>query len=194
MRERMKKMESKHKNILIGALLAVVFVMAVGYAAFAQQLTINGSAEITSTWDVKYDSTKTEATPGVVEVVTGFAGGTTPKGTVSYDNDDHNANISATLYQPGDTVTFTLTIKNNGTIPATVGTPTVEMTGDQDVQPLVARKGNIQFTVTPAATTTMNQNDTVTMTVKAEFISGATSVGTTTSASITVNMNASQAQ
>ena len=190
----MEKMESKHKNILIGALLAVVFVMAVGYAAFAQQLTINGSAEITSTWDVKYDSTKTEATPGVVDAVAGFAGGTTPKGTVSYDNDDHNANVRATLYQPGDTVTFTLTIKNYGTIPATVGTPTVEMTGDQDVQPLVARKGNIQFTVTPAATTTMNQNDTVTMKVKAEFISSATSVGTTTSASITVNMNASQAQ
>ena len=194
MRERMKNMESKHKNILIGTLLAVVFVMAVGYAAFAQQLTINGSAEITSTWDVKYDSTKTEATPGVVDAVAGFAGGTTPKGTVSYDNDDHNANISATLYQPGDTVTFTLSIKNNGTIPATVGTPTVEMTGDEDVQPLVARKGNIQFTVTPAATTTMNQNDTVTMKVKAEFISSATSVGTATSASITVNMNASQAQ
>ena len=144
----MEKMESKHKNILIGALLAVVFVMAVGYAAFAQQLTINGSAEITSTWDVKYDSTKTEATPGVVDAVAGFAGGTTP---------------------------------------------TVEMTGDDADEPLVARKGNIQFTVTPAATTTMNQNDTVTMKVKAEFISSATSVGKATSASITVNMNASQA-
>ena len=189
----MEKMESKHKNMLIGALLAVVFVMAVGYAAFAQQLTINGSAEITSTWDVKYDSTKTEATPGVVDAVAGFAGGTTPTGTVTYDNDDHNANISATLYQPGDTVTFTLTIKNNGTIPATVGTPTVEMTGDEDVQPLVAKKGNIQFTVTPAATTTMNQNDTVTMTVKAEFINSATSVGDTTTADVTINMNASQA-
>ena len=33
-------MESKHKNVLIGALLAVVFVMAVGYAAFATTLTI----------------------------------------------------------------------------------------------------------------------------------------------------------
>ncbi len=187
-------MDSKHKNVLIGVLVAVVLVMAVGYAAFAQQLTINGSAEITSTWDVKYDSTKTQDTPGVVDGVAGFAGGQTPSGTVSYDNDDHNANIEATLYQPGDTVTFTLTIKNNGTIPATVGTPTVEMTGDEDVQPLVARKGNIQFTVTPAPTTKMNQNDTVTMTVKAEFISSAQSVGGTTTADITVNMNASQAQ
>ena len=193
MRERMKRMESKHKNILIGALLAVVFVMAVGYAAFTQQLTINGSAEITSTWDVKFDSTQTDATPGVVTAVAGFTGGQKPTGTVSYDNDDHNANVSATLYQPGDTVTFTLTIKNYGTIPATVGTPTVAMDADEDDELLVARKGNIQFTVTPAATTTMNQNDTVTMQVKAEFISGATSVGTVTTADIDVTMTASQA-
>ena len=189
----MENMESKHKNILIGALLAVVFVMAVGYAAFAQQLTINGSAKITSTWDVKYDATKTEATPGVVDAVAGFVGGQEPSGTVTYDNDDHNAKISATLYQPGDTVTFTLTIKNNGTIPATIGTPTVEMTGDESDEPLIAKKGNIQFTVTAADTKTLNQNDTVTMTVKAEFISGAETVGTTTTADINVNMNASQA-
>ena len=186
-------MESKHKNILIGALLAVVFVMAVGYAAFAQQLTINGSAEISSTWDVKFDSAQTQATPGVVTAVTGFTGGEEPTGTVTYDNGDHNANVSATLHQPGDSVTFTLTIKNYGTIPATVGTPTVAMDADESDEPLVAKKGNIQFTVTPAATTKMNQNDTVTMQVKAEFISGATSVGTTTTADIDVTMTASQA-
>ena len=33
-------------------LLAVVFVMAIGYAAFSQQLTINGTASIDSSWDV----------------------------------------------------------------------------------------------------------------------------------------------
>ena len=94
---------------------------------------------------------------------------------------------------PGDTVLFTLTIKNNGTIPATIGNPTVSMDGDEDSGALVAKKGNIQFTVTPADTKTLNQNDTVTMTVKAEFISSAQSVGTTTTAEIDVNMNASQA-
>ena len=69
-------MESKHKNVLIGALLAVVFVMAVGYAAFAQQLTINGSAEITSNWHVGFDTSKTTGEPGVVTPTTG-ANGTT---------------------------------------------------------------------------------------------------------------------
>ena len=41
-----------HKSSVIMVLLAVVLIMAIGYAAFAQQLTINGSAEISSTWDV----------------------------------------------------------------------------------------------------------------------------------------------
>ena len=185
-------MESKHKNALIGALLAVVFVMAVGYAAFAQQLTINGSAEITSTWDVTFDPSK-KTGAGVVDAVAGFAGGTTPTGTIGYDNGNHNANISATLYQPGDTVLFTLTIVNNGTIPATVGAPTVAMAGDEADEPLIARKGNIQFTVTDADTKTINQTETVTMTVKAEFISSTTSIGNTTTADVTINMNASQA-
>ena len=161
-------MESKHKNALIGALLAVVFVMAVGY------------------------ETKTGG-PGVIDATAGIASGKTPTGTIGYDNGNHNANISATLYQPGDTVLFTLTIVNNGTIPATVGAPTVAMDGDEADEPLIARKGNIQFTVTAADTKSINQTETVTMTVKAEFISSATSIGDTTTADVTINMNASQA-
>ena len=60
-------MESKHKNALIVALLAVVLVMAVGYAAYAQQLTINSKATIqestdgTKNWNVHFDQSKTTA-------------------------------------------------------------------------------------------------------------------------------------
>ena len=69
------------------------------------------------------------------------------------------------------------------------------MVGDEDVneEDLVVRKGNIQFTVTPASGTTMQQNGTDTIKVVAEFIAGATSVGATTSAEMTVTMTASQA-
>ena len=49
-------MDTKNKNVLIGGLLAIVFVMAVGYAAFATQLNITGSANVTSTWDVHIKS------------------------------------------------------------------------------------------------------------------------------------------
>ncbi len=188
-------MESKHKNILIGALLAVVFVMAVGYAAFAQTLTINGSAEITSNWHVGFDTSKTTDEPGVVTPKTGANGTTAPSGEVSYTN-DQNATISADLVQPGDKVTFTLTIENYGNINAKLNTPVVSLNGegsDENENPLIVKQGNIIFTVTAPSPTTIDEGETATMTVTAEFDSSAQSVGTTTSSSITVTTLASQA-
>ena len=41
------------KNAIIVSLLIAVVAMAIGYAALSSQLTINGTAEVTSTWDVK---------------------------------------------------------------------------------------------------------------------------------------------
>ena len=49
-------MDETHKSSLILILLAVVFVMAVGYSAFAQSLNITGSATIDSTWDVHIEN------------------------------------------------------------------------------------------------------------------------------------------
>ena len=188
-------MESKHKNILIGTLLAVVFVMAVGYAAFTQQLTINGSASITSNWHVGFDTTKTTGEPGVVTPTTGANGTTAPSGTVSYTN-DQQATISATLNQPGDKVVFTLTIENTGTINARLNNPVVNLTSagpDENGDALITKEGNIIFTVTAPTPTTINADETATMTVTAEFDSNAQSVGTVTSSSITVTTLAEQA-
>ena len=184
-------MESKHKNVLIGALLAVVFVMAVGYAAFAQTLTINGSASISSSWDIAFDQSKTTGA-GVIDAVAGVSGGTNPTGQIHY-TDGHNATLTANLVQPGDTVTFTLTIQNNGTITADLKDPVVTMTGDEDSTALVAKKGNIKFTVTSPTPTTIAQGQKATMTVKAEFISSATSIGDETSASVDITVDAVQA-
>ncbi|MBR3199183.1 MAG: hypothetical protein IKG27_04125 [Bacilli bacterium] len=106
-------MESKHKNALIGALLAVVFVMAVGYAAFATTLTINGTASISSSWDVHFDNTKTTVTP-----TTGTGGTTAPSGTISYSSDNLTATLTANLIQPGDSLVYVLTPHNYGSIAA----------------------------------------------------------------------------
>ena len=188
-------MESKHKNALIGALLAVVFVMAVGYAAFAQQLTINGSASITSNWHVGFDTSKTEGVPGVVTPTTGANGTTAPSGTVSYSG-DQQAIISATLNQPGDKVVFTLTIENYGDINAKLNDPVVNLTStgpDENGDPLITKEGNIIFTVTKPNPATIGSGATATMTVTAEFDSSAESVGDVTSSSITVTTLAEQA-
>lgn len=112
-------MESKHKNALIGALLAVVFVMAVGYAAFAQQLTINGTAEISSSWDIHFDPAYIVSNDGAYSTEQGKNGsgqtvGTAPSGTITYGADNQQVTIDADLYQPGDKVKFTLKPTNYG--------------------------------------------------------------------------------
>ena len=42
-----------NKKIIITVLSVLVVAMAVGYALFAQELTINGSASIDSLWKVE---------------------------------------------------------------------------------------------------------------------------------------------
>lgn len=46
-------MNKKVKNILLLILLLVVLGMTIGYAALAQLLNINGTANITASWDIK---------------------------------------------------------------------------------------------------------------------------------------------
>ena len=79
-------MNAQNKNILIGGLLAIVLVMAVGYAAFATQLNITGTASITSNWDVHFN--KTAQVAGDVVPAKNFSGGSLPTGTITYGNGD----------------------------------------------------------------------------------------------------------
>ena len=104
-------METKHKNALIGALLAVVFVMAVGYAAFAQQLTINGSASISSNWDVHISDITGEETSSSTGTT-----GSTDAGTPTHTTT--TAEFNAKLVSPGDQITYTVTVENGGNIDA----------------------------------------------------------------------------
>lgn len=40
------------RNIIIGSLCVIVLLMAVGYAAFQTVLNIQGTSNITSSWDI----------------------------------------------------------------------------------------------------------------------------------------------
>lgn len=189
-------MESKHKNALIGALLAVVFVMAVGYAALSQTLTITGTATVTDqsqNWNVHFDEEKTSGS-GVVDTSTGTGGTVNPSGTIQLSDNNHTATLNATLIQPGDSVTFTLTIKNKGSITADLNDLVITPTdGGGTLAGSTVTAGNIIFEVTGPSETTIAQNETATVTVKATFKNDATSVGDVTTAGISVTMNAEQA-
>ena len=184
-------MESKHKNILIGTLLAVVFVMAVGYAAFAQQLTINGSAEITSTWDVHMTNDGKSVTPTSTM-------GTSPSGEVNVEEGGLSATFTANLVSPGDKVTFVVPIVNEGTIDAELNDIVLSSTTqNMNIQDLVAttQDGNIKYTVTkPTANPLTAGTGKDTVTIVAEFVDqGNQGNLQNVSAQLTVTMNYVQA-
>lgn len=208
-------MDGKHKNALIGALLAVVFVMAVGYAAFAQLLTINGTAQIDSTWDVHFDPNQSTST-AVAIVNGGPTGATDPSGTITYSDSQDKptvADLAATLKQPGDTVTFTLKPTNYGSISATpASNPVITYGTNEDSSTMTisnegrtATKGNIQWdiiegtTVSDSHTITGSNGGSVTsanqdtIVVRATFTGGVNQAVTTQTANIKIAINYQQA-
>ena len=190
-------METRHKNALIVALVAVILVMAVGYAAFAQTLTINSTATVTNektNWNVHFDTSKKEST-GAVSATMGTGGAVAPKGTITYDGEGHTATLKATLNQPGDKVLYTLTVMNEGAVTAVLDAAQVSFDGDDELpdDPMKVKSGNIIFTVTSATPGSIAKGETATMTVTAEFDSTAESVGDVDTATISVTTLAHQA-
>ena len=189
-------MESKHKNALIGALLAVVLVMAVGYAAFAQQLTINGSAEINSRWDIHMvqneDGHTATATPASTMGTTPENANVTVSGTT--------ATLTATLKSPGDSVTYVIPIKNAGTLNAKYDGATMSGS-DFNLNSATAQTSatstskNIKYEITqePGATLDAGAWDTVTIKLTYESYDGQQSpTGGQETAQIVINLNYSQ--
>ena len=93
------------KNVVIGILVIVILLMAVGYSAFATHFDINGTAEITGEWDVKITNIETQ------EISEGC-----DDGNPQYTNT--TATFNAKLKKPGDIVTYAITVTNAGTIDA----------------------------------------------------------------------------
>ena len=103
------------KTIMIGILCALVCVMAVGYAALAQQLNINGRASIDSTWKVEITNIKEK------DVV----GNATSKEIPSFTATTANFNVG--LIQPGDAITYEIEVTNGGTLDAVLENISVTM-------------------------------------------------------------------
>lgn len=101
--------ERKSKNIVIGLLCAVIVLMGIGFASIFSDLEIKGGTSLSNTWNVQITNieavdTKGKANPG------------TPTRTAT------TANFNATLEEPGDAVTYEVTVTNNGSINAVLTT------------------------------------------------------------------------
>lgn len=165
----MKKQKGKNSAI-ISCLIVAIVAMSVGYAALAQQLTINGTAGTgNASWAIAFDSiTKntTLSTSTATEVSSPSVSGT-------------SATFNVTLTKPGDKMVYDVVVKNNGTIDATYA----GMSGVDEAN--LAEPTQIQYTVekTDADTDLLGSgSDTYRITI--EWPSTSTSVNTETTSKV----------
>ncbi len=116
-------MNKNHKNAIIGGLLAIVFVMSVGYAAFATSLNINGSASISTTWDVHIKS---------INATSGASFNDATKTSIGQDG--LSANFGVKLVSPGDTITYTIVVANAGSVDAKLDNIKFDVTQDENAE------------------------------------------------------------
>ena len=182
------------RNYLIIALCAILVIMGVGYAAFSSLLTINGTANISNSWCVGFDNTKTND----LQITKGLSTGTTPTGSMSYSGTACGTNLVPTsslvahFYQPGDQIEYTLTITNKSTVTAAIKSILVD--NESVTSNTTKNKDNITYIIEMPESTTLAPNASTTMKVIAKFqnetdVTGAYSGETKT---IEVKVNAEQ--
>ena len=108
-----KRLNSKQRNYIIVGLCAILVIMGVGYAAFQSQLKISGTSNIASNFLVKI----TSITPNSI------LGSAADKPEITTYNDT-SATFGVSLKSPGDSITYDITIENQGTIDAILKTIT----------------------------------------------------------------------
>ena len=96
----------KKRNKIIIGLIAAIFLMTVGYAAFQTSLSISSNTNISSLWDI--------AITNVEKTGEGGSGEQTAAPTFNR----LTASMEANLYEKGDYVDYTVTVRNNGNIEA----------------------------------------------------------------------------
>ena len=189
----MRSRYNKRNYVILGLCLVLV-LMAVGYAAFSQLLTINGTGQITSNWCVGFDSTRTsDYVP-----TAGISGGTLPTGSIGFSgnvcetNYQTTASLSASFNQPGDQIVYTLTIYNKSSLNAAIKSILVE--GNSVTEKTTITKGNMTFIVDMPEKTSLSANDYTTMKVTAEFQDDTPIAGTYTgeNQTITIGINVNQ--
>ena len=156
-------------KIIIGALLIVGFA-SIAYAAFSQMLVINGTANTSADWDVRITGISLDAVNSA-----GATGSTTSFTTTS-------ATFDVDLDYPGAQAVYTVTVENQGTIPAVLDSIT-DLTTINSAAPT-----DITFAVSGVTegTTTIAPSGTNTITVTATWNPASTITATQTK---TANIN-----
>ena len=163
------KIKTDKRNYIIIGLCVILVIMGVGYAVFSQLLTINGTANITNSWCVGFDNTKTTD----YTAKAGITGGTTPTGSITFSGStcgtkyQPDASLTATFKQPGDQIEYTLTIKNKSTVPVAI--KSIQVENNNVTTDTTIKKENIEFIVHMPEDTNLAVDGETTMRVVARF-------------------------
>ena len=112
----MKRLNNSKRNYIIIGLCLVLILMAVGFAAFAQRLQINGTSNITSSWDIRITGIRAVNLGSVTN--NGAYDITEP----SIGSDNLSASFQTGLKSPGDTRIYEIEVTNRGSLDAEVTT------------------------------------------------------------------------
>ncbi len=137
------------RNILIGVLLVAIVIMSVGYAAFATTFTIGGTATIPNNWNVAITNISVTDTQGNATSTTSTYTATT-------------ATFAANLTAPGDSIEYTITVTNSGTVDARLKQLVPVITGDA---------GAIKYELVnaPETDSILKAGEVITLKIRAEY-------------------------
>ena len=109
----MKSKRDKRNYIIIG-LCMILVIMGVGYAAFSQLLTINGTANITNSWNIEITNIRGVNLSSVQN------NGAYDKEEPTVGQDKVSATFHTGLIQPGDTRIYEVEVTNKGSVDADI--------------------------------------------------------------------------
>lgn len=106
--------QRKKRLYIILLLLFVVIAMTVAFAALSTTLNIRGTARFdTATWEIKFANLSAATLTGAATVTT--------EPTIQGTGDIIIGDYEVVLTKPGDSVTYTFDVENNGTVDAKIG-------------------------------------------------------------------------
>ena len=132
------------KNIVIGVLCIALVFMGLGYSLYSSTLNLSGTATSSGTFDVKI-------TNYVLDTTKTTAGSTDTTAAITNNYAVTEQNLSATFSEPGDYITWNITVTNRGTIAATITVNTTENANGAYKLKCTVTEGT---TLAPSATTT----------------------------------------
>ena len=143
--------------LVVLALILSVAGIAVGFASMSQELNINGQAEVTpASWKIVFKNLSSAAIVGDAEEIA------QPQLATA----THISGYDVKLTKPGDSVTYTFDVVNEGSLDAslttyTFATPTFTGTGDTAAADAAIAQANVEYTLTYYDGTAIGVNDTL---------------------------------